>query len=260
MLPSTSHAHRRSETPLIRSGIAWAVLALAGVGCSAQLSPAAGADARDAAVTVVDDEPDFQPVTAWLVAGPFPSTDRLWRGERWPARKGFDTDFLESIGGEANARPSRGALVQDPDGNDVPFLYRNWRDAYIDLTDVYGRIGHVAAYIYAELESSEEREVYLHIGSNDAAKLWVGGELVLSQPEDRSAWPSQNVVRAHLAAGRTPVLMKIDQAGNNWGAFVEIANTSYRRPCDRGRSNRRTGWEGFPFSSDSTMPYPGYGR
>jgi len=234
------------------------VLALAGVGCSARLSPAAGADARDAAVTVVDEAPDFQPVTTWLVAGPFPSTDRIRLTGRWPARTGFDTDYLGSIGGETDARPSRGGLVQDPDGNDIAFLYRNWRDAYVDLTDVYGRIAHVAAYIYAELESSEEREVYLHIGSNDAAKLWVGGELVLSQPEDRSAWPSQNVVRAHLAAGRTPVLMKIDQAGNNWGAFVEISTTSYRPPCDRRRSARPSGWNRFPFSGDSTY-FPGDG-
>jgi hypothetical protein len=224
-----------------------ALVALCTIGCSAQLSRA---DVARSAVTVVESNPDFQPVTEWLVVGPFPSPDRVWRGNAWPKRKGFEKDYLESLDGESGIRPTRGMVVADPDGNDLQFLYRHWPAPYIDITDVYGRIGHVAAYIYAELESDSERDVYLHIGSNDAAKLWVGGELVLAQPEDHPARPSQNVVRVHLVKGRTPVLMKIDQSGNNWGAFVEIATQTYRPACSIGRVMHNFGVTGIDSASN----------
>ncbi len=184
-------------------------------------------------------------IGSWLVAGPFPSADLLMRSPDGPRRTGFDTDFLVSVGGEAAARLTAGTKVVSPDGSETVFERRDWESStyrdlpYIDLTKIFGRLSHACAYIYAELESAEERSVFLHVGADDAAKVWVGGELVLSHPRDGGASPAEHVVQATLAAGKTPVLMKIDQARGEWGAYVGVARTSFlSSDRDRRRSPR----------------------
>ena len=63
---------------------------------------------------------------------------------------------------------------------------------------------------------------FLHVGTNDAGKIWVDEILVIDNPLDGVAECSEHFVQLNLAAGSTPVLMKIDQAGGNWGAYVEL--------------------------------------
>jgi acid phosphatase type 7 len=157
----------------------------------------------------------------WLVAGPLPSPDLTTRGADGHRRAGYTRDFLESIGGETAAVVSPGTEVT-VDGETVAFTYHGWDEDYLDITDVFGSDARVVAYLYAELESKTERDVYLHVGTNDAGRIWLGGELVLEYPGDRGARPSQNVAKVHLTAGKTPLLMKIDQAGGGWGAYAEI--------------------------------------
>jgi acid phosphatase type 7 len=157
----------------------------------------------------------------WLVAGPLPSPDLNTRGADGHRRSGYDRDFLESIGGETAAVVSPGTEVT-VDEETVAFTYHGWDEDYLDITDVFGNDARVVAYLYAEIESETPLDVYLHVGTNDAGRVWLGGELVLEHPRDRGAKPSQNVTKVQLQAGRTPILMKIDQAGGGWGAYAEI--------------------------------------
>jgi hypothetical protein len=192
----------------------------------AVLTTGALAETTSVPVTVLDDLEDPIAVRSWLVAGPLPSPDRpnqSWNS--WPKRVGYNKDFLAEYGGEAEYKATEGARITSPDGVIVGFHEYTWNTAYIDLTEVFGRPGRVAAYLYAEVESDEARRVYFHIGSNDAAKMWVNGELVLAYPEDRGASRSQNVIVANLPEGRSRILMKIDQAGANWGAYCEVSDS-----------------------------------
>ena len=202
----------------------WAATAL--LWASATVLAHAGAAFASTPVTEYD--PDgVTSLRSWIVAGPFPSTDlRNQSYSSWPKRTGFDADFLQELGGEAAARPEHRTEIQSPDGRTIRFREYVWNTRYVDLTEIFGRPSHVAAYLYAEIESSKERSVYLHFGSNDAAKVWVNGDLVLSYPQDRSARRSNNVLRVDLVDGRTPILVKVDQAGANWGAYVEFSETS----------------------------------
>ena len=179
-------------------------------------------DVGTAPATRVPHDGDSVSVRSWLVAGLFPSPNLPEPRPEGPARAGFDTDFLTSLGGERAARPRPGTTVSTPAGERVEFVARRWDAPYVDLTDVFGRPSLVCAYLYAELESGREQEAYLHVGTNDAGKVWLGGELVIAYPGDRAAQPSQNVVRVRLRRGRTPLLLKIDQAGGGWGAFVQV--------------------------------------
>ena len=190
---------------------------------AASISHAATGDVPVTRVPV-DDAPVS--VRSWLVAGMFPSPFLSNPPPDGPARRGFDTDYLVSLGGEAAARPRAGTRVPLPGGGAAEFTPRAWRGDYTDLTDVFGGQSAVLAYLFAELESPVAQTVYVHFGVNDAGKVWIDGNLVLTHVADGAAIRSQDAVRVDLPAGRTPVLVKVDQAGANWGVFLDIYGKS----------------------------------
>jgi len=176
----------------------------------------------DVPVTQIPNDGETIAVRSWLVSGMFPSPDLAAPKPDGPRRAGYDTGYLTAIGGEAAARPREGTTVRLPDGGEVTFRFHAWEDDYVNLVDLFGMPSEVLAYLYCEVESPVEQEVYVHVGTNDAGKVWLGGELVIAYPGDRSAEKSQNVAKVRLPAGRTRLLVKVDQAGFNWGAFVEF--------------------------------------
>jgi len=179
--------------------------------------------------TVIGEDSAITPVGSWLVAGMFPSPDLPDPDPAGPKRAGYETDFLTPIGGEAAARPVPGTKVPLPDGSVVEFVPHAWEGEYVALTDPFGRPRNVCAYIYCELESPVERDVFLHVGTNDCGKVWLGGEVAIAHPGDQPARRSQEIVRVHLKQGRTPLLLKVDQAGAGWGAFVEVYSANAHR-------------------------------
>jgi hypothetical protein len=161
-------------------------------------------------------------VQEWLVAGPFASPDLKKASTDGARRVGYLFDFLAAIGGEQNADVRPGTSVLSPDGRQIAFTANTWGAPYADLVPLFGKQANVCAYLYAEVESPVAQDVYFHVGSNDAVKVWVNGERIVAHPGDRSAGRSQNIRKVSLPPGRTPVLVKIDQAGGDWGAYVEL--------------------------------------
>jgi hypothetical protein len=191
----------------------------------------------------------FTALSEWLVAGPFPSPDISstitsdrpttdmtireyleWQAtmSRVPHLRGYSTDYLKELGGELKARPREGTKVKDPDGETVIFRSYKWDTDYIDLTEIFGRPSRVCAYIYSEVKTTEKMSLYIHAGSNDASKLWVNGKLVVENAHDSQARRSEQVVRVKMKKGRNAILMKIDQLGAGWGAYVELSDKPYR--------------------------------
>ncbi len=82
--------------------------------------------------------------------------------------------------------------------------------------------------LYSELESDVNQDIYLHIGTNDAGKVWVNGNLLIDYPTGRSAEPSQNIARVNLKKGKNTILLKIDQLSGDMGypATVQLDDGS----------------------------------
>ena len=192
-------------------------------------------------------------VRSWLVAGMFPSEDLPDPPREGPSRSGYDTDYLLSLGGEAKARPQAGTQVPVPGERPVVFVGHEWDSSYLDLTDLFGNPRDVCGYLFTELESEAAQDVFLHVGTNDAGKVWLGGELILSCPQDRMAKPSQEVVGITLKAGRTPLLLKVDQAGGDYQkAFARIKAASWHKVSPKSAPKGATNDDG------GTEP-PGFG-
>ena len=183
-------------------------------------------DASKVPVVRVPQNLDTLVVLDWLVAGAFNSPPILNAVLDGAMREGYDTDFLTAIGGETAPQIQPGTSVVTPDdGRTITFTPYRWLEDYIDLTKLpFGGMTYVTVYLYAVVESPEEQDVFLHIGANDCVKAWFNNELVLANPIDGGAQRSEDVVTSRLRQGRNTILLKIGQAGANWGAYMEICS------------------------------------
>ena len=166
-------------------------------------------------------------ITNWLVAGPFPSPDVVKHDQGDAKRQGYTTDFLKSIGGETNPKIHEGTSVKSTDGSRIKFKPYLWDKDYLDLTKVFKKKNMVCAYLYTELESDVEQTIFLHLGTNDAGKLWVDGELVAFYAKDRGAKPSQNIAKIKLQPKKcSSLLLKVDNGARAWGAYMQVYGES----------------------------------
>ncbi len=183
-------------------------------------------------VTQIPLDGKIETISNWLVSKPLPSTFKLDGIESNEMIDGFSKDFLTSIGGEESPKIKANKKFNTPDGKSSSFSQHTWKSFYLDLTDLFGKPSDVFTYLFAELESDESQDVYLHIGTNDAGKVWLNGELVIQYLEGRGAEPSQNVARINLKKGKNTILLKIDQLGGGWGAFAQIYSLSEQKKYD----------------------------
>lgn len=174
------------------------------------------------AVTLFDNNDESVYIKNWLVAGEFPSDFLSANNESSAIREGYDIDFLKEIGGETKANIKNGTSVNLPDGKQVKFNAQSWDKEYIDLVPVFGESANVCAYLYTELECQKSSTTYIHVGINDAGKVWLNGNLIIQHPLDGKAERSEEIAKVSLRIGTNTLLMKIDQAGGGWGAYVQV--------------------------------------
>ncbi|MCA9290722.1 MAG: PSD1 domain-containing protein, partial [Phycisphaerales bacterium] len=88
---------------------------------------------------------------------------------------------------------------------------------------------NAATYVYRTIDAPTRRVVTWALGSDDGIRVWVNGEMVLDRKVLRAAAPDQDRIDVPLRAGRNHVLMKIVNAGGQYGfAFRPV------RDGDRG--------------------------
>ncbi len=182
--------------------------------------------------TKIPNDGNFTTINNWLITKPLPSTFYLDGIKSEQMLDGFSTDFLTTIGGEQLANIEVNKKFNTPDGKTNSFFQHTWETNYIDVTDLFGQPSDVFTYLFAELESDIDQDIYLHIGTNDAGKVWLNGELVIQYLDGRSAEPSQNIAKVNLNKGRNTILLKIDQLGGGWGAYVQIYSLKAQKIFD----------------------------
>ena len=147
---------------------------------------------------------------------------------------GYSQDFLVAIGGELTPNIEDSKKFKTPDGNFNSFQLHSWKTDYIDLTDLFGKPTDVFTYLYAEIESEQDQDIFLHIGTNDAGKVWFNGNLIMEYKTKtgRTAERSQNIEKVHLKKGINTLLLKIDQIGGGWGAYAQFYSLKEQKIFD----------------------------
>ena len=80
-----------------------------------------------------------------------------------------------------------------------------------------------SSYALLTFESdTAQSNVTVRVGSDDAIKVWLNGEVVHNNPVNRGAWDFQDTFHVDLVAGDNLLMVKVSERGGGWSMFVGI--------------------------------------
>jgi hypothetical protein len=151
-------------------------------------------------------DPEFSSarIGTWHLAGPFRSTDSAtaWKTP-FPPETNVDLKQVFEVAGRRLKWVARRDLL---DGK---------------IHELPGGVS--AYYLYREVEVASTRRLTVGLGSRDAMKVWLDGQVVLDQSQSRAVALDTDRLSLDLTPGTHGILLKIvPQAGNNAFAFRPI--------------------------------------
>ena len=155
-----------------------------------------------------------------------------------------DVDSLATASGGAVTEAdvaANGADVGDVVGNYAWTLSTIQATGGDNVTDVVQRIGWAdgdvndhSSYALITLESiNAQNNVTMRVGSDDAIKVWLNGQVVHTNAINRGSVDFQDNFPVNLIAGDNLLLVKVSEATNSWSMFVGIdanVNAVYKPP------------------------------
>ncbi len=141
---------------------------------------------------------------SWMVIGPFASPN---------GNAGLDTAYGPEKGFDANAKIDGKTWKQvRPEAN-----------GYMDLAKLHGtKANNTVSFAYRAIESPEDVEATILLGTDDGAILYVNGVKVWKDENTRAAAPEQNTVKLKLKKGTNTFLLKIANGNNPHGFYFTI--------------------------------------
>jgi CubicO group peptidase (beta-lactamase class C family) len=161
-----------------------------------------------------------QYMNEWLLLGPIPAQEAGAAANVADARKmGFERDLLEKAGGEAKVEAEPGKKLDARGGQ---YEWRNHESARgaIDLVGVFGQRDFAVAYAAATIESPEAKTQLVALGSDDAVRVWLNGELIHENSASRALTPDEDVFALKLRKGTNRLLLKVVNDQGAWGYTV----------------------------------------
>lgn len=136
-------------------------------------------------------------ITRWKVIGPFDSTGGKGFEAAYPPETKFD-------------------LLSENDGKSGTVKWNDWVTTndygMVDLNKPLGKLKGVAGYARAEFVSDRAQPVELRLGTENAWKVWLNGELLFGREEyHRAAEIDQYRLPGQLRSGRNHILVKLCQ-------------------------------------------------
>ncbi len=170
-------------------------------------------------------EPSTPTLDRWLVLGPIPVSEAAPEPGEDVQRKAFDDDQLAACGGEGQtyAAPPTSCAVS---GHDLAWKEAEPAEGRIDLAQAVGARDYALAYAWTEVSAPEASSVLLGLGSDDAVKVWLNGELVHRNWVMRALSPDQDLVALDLRKGRNQVLLKIQNGSQAWAFAARFLDSA----------------------------------
>lgn len=141
---------------------------------------------------------------SWMVIGPFASPN---------GNAGLETQYGPEKGFDPATKHNGKAWT----------LVRPGVNGYIDLALLHGaEANNSVSFAYREIESPEEAEVTILLGTDDGAILFVNGEKVLKDENTRAAAPGQNTIKLKFRKGKNTILLKIANGNNPHGFYFTV--------------------------------------
>jgi len=149
---------------------------------------------------------DGECIKEWLVIGPFFPDD-------------WGTDFLASVGGEANIIPEPGDTVSTEDERVLSWQKYTSETNVINLLDAVGNYEKSIAYAFCILQSKTEVMAQFRIGHYFGAAVWLNGEKLYSNPMSSG---TVSEFDATLKAGANTLLVKVSPEWMIWTFGLQV--------------------------------------
>ena len=176
-------------------------------------------------------------------AGPKITGPWLWMIAPIGKRNGADAaaseiDFLKQMSNGTVTESkiaTDGAIAGDPVGDKVwtsgeisPTEHNNLNKVANATGLGSGDINHHVAYGSLALDSPREQKTTMLVGSDDAVKIWLNGDLVHKNPTNRGADDYQDQFEVNLKAGTNILLVAVYEGTGGWTGFFGFkAGTDY---------------------------------
>jgi CubicO group peptidase (beta-lactamase class C family) len=175
--------------------------------------------AKDAQYSSVT--PD-QPMKEWLLLGAIPAQDAGEQANAQNARKfGYTPDLLEKAGGEAKVSAESGKKLQAR-GGDYEWKSHDSSSDVVDLKGALGQQDFAVAYAAATIDSPAAKTHLVGLGSDDAVRVWLNGELVHENATPRAVAPDDDVFPIKLKKGANQLLLKVLNDEGEWGFTFRV--------------------------------------
>jgi poly(3-hydroxybutyrate) depolymerase len=149
----------------------------------------------------------------WHLLGDIPLAD---------AAGAIATDPFAADGGEVKLDPAGPSVPRLPDGTTLHWRsLTSWGDA-IDLSDGIGLKRDLVGYAATMLHRDTAGRARLSFGSDEGARVWVNGVLVIERRGPRPLAFDEDQVEVDLQAGDNRLLVKVEQRSGPWSFAVRV--------------------------------------
>ncbi len=155
-------------------------------------------------------------INRWWIVGPFdaPDDDRLQQVFPPESTLDLSAEYEGKDGKTIKWQRVERQITADTEATD---------ENYIEFHKIFGDYYlNAVAYALVYLQSPEERDVVLAIGSDDGEAVWLNDEEVYRHDVGRPYTPKEDRVPVHLRKGANKLLLKISQGGGMWGFSVHV--------------------------------------
>jgi len=144
-------------------------------------------------------------VGPWMLIGPFPNANNAGFDTVYPPEK--EIDFSKQYDGK---------------GGKAAWKKTDYKDGTVNNLAVFSKpelnVDGVC-YVAREITCVGATEMPLSLGSDDGLAVFVNGERVLADNQQRACAPDQERVTIRLKPGKNVLLLKITQGGGEWAFY-----------------------------------------
>ncbi|OYT15521.1 MAG: hypothetical protein B7C24_12610, partial [Bacteroidetes bacterium 4572_77] len=155
-------------------------------------------------------------VNNWMVIGPFDTGAKEYLPDVIPP--GFDKEYPPE-------KEIKFSKVYSGMNGDVQWKEaKTTKKSLLDFNKIYSSNKGAIAYAYTEIESPNNRNILMTLGSDDGAKVWINGDLIFSKHIKRGATPDEEFLDVKLKKGKNTVLVKVENFDGGWGIFMRVVD------------------------------------
>jgi hypothetical protein len=152
-------------------------------------------------------------MTRWAFLGPMPIHGVNYPPEEENQVKAFDEETFDLAKFEPKVK------IGD---EEYEWMQLHSRSAVVDPPRPANRLNYVYGYAWAQVDMPKETRAVLGIGSDDAVKVWLNGELVHRHWVNRGLMKDNDLVPVTFRKGKNQLVLKVLNGVMEWGFLCRV--------------------------------------